>query len=248
VRQALAHLTDRQALVDSLAGGLTEVAHAPMLPDDPAYRLLEQQGLTRYPFDMTRGESLLADAGWRRGGDGFLQGPGGARFTMQVASTAASPGSTEAREAISIADQWKTAGVDSSFLWLNQDASDLNEIRAKVMGGTQRSSGLDPISTFEVYTGTEVASEANRWRGRNRGGHSNPAFDRQFDDLVSALDLRQQHAITASLSKLAADEVVFIPLYYAFDIAAFRKGVRNVGSTVSYQRANAWNVHTWELD
>jgi len=182
------------------------------------------------------------------GADGVLQNAAGDRFTMQVASTAASPASTEAREAIAIADQWKVGGVDSSFLWLNQDASNLNEIRAKVAGATQRSSGLDAISTFENYIGPEVASDSNRWRGKNRGGHSNPAFDRMFNDLTSALDLREQQSLTASLAKVAADEVAFIPLYYAFDIAAYRKGIRNVGETTSNQRANAWNIYTWEMD
>jgi peptide/nickel transport system substrate-binding protein len=248
VRQALVYLTDRQGIVDSLAGGLTEPADTPLLRDDPAYRILEQQGFNRYPFNAAQAERLLGDAGWRRGPDGLLRSADGERLTMQVGSTAATPGAPEAREAISIADQWKVGGVDSSFLFLNQDAADLNEIRARVMGGVQRSSGLDPISTFEVYTGPEVASESNRWRGKNRGGHANPAFDRLFNDLTSALDLREQQTITASLAKLAADEVAFIPLYYSFDIAAFRKGVHNVGATTSNQRANAWNVHLWEVD
>jgi hypothetical protein len=50
------------------------------------------------------------------------------------------------------------------------------------------------------------------------------------------------------MAKVAADEVVFIPLYYAFDIAAYRKGIRNVGETTSNQRANAWNIYSWEMD
>ena len=248
VRQALVHLIDRQGLVDSLAGGLTEPADAPMLRDDPAYRLLEQQGLTRYPFDPSRAERLLVDAGWRRGADGLLQSSDGDRLRMEMGSTAATPSAPEAREAITIADQWKVGGVDSSFRFMNQDASDLNEIRASLVGGHQRSSGLDPISTFENYISPEVASSANRWRGKNRGGHSDPEFDRLYNDLTSALDLRQQQSITASLAKLAADKVTFIPLYYSFDIAAFRAGVRNVGQTTSNQRANAWNIHTWEVD
>jgi peptide/nickel transport system substrate-binding protein len=248
VRQALTHLIDRQALVDSLAGGLTEPADTPMLRDDPNYRLVEQQGLARYPYDMTRAERLMNDAGWRRGPDGLLQTADGERLRMEMGSTGATPGAPEAREAITIADQWKSGGVDSTFKFMNQDASDLNEIRALLVGGHQRSSGLDPISTFESYITPEVAAQSNRWRGKNRGGHSNPEYDRLFNELLSTLDPAQQLAATASLAKLASETVSFIPLYYSFDIAAFRKGVRNVGQTTSNQRANAWNIHTWEVD
>ena len=58
VRQAIMHMSDRQALVDSLTYGLSLVADTAIAPDDPAFRLL-------YPVDC--GLLMFDDLGHARG-------------------------------------------------------------------------------------------------------------------------------------------------------------------------------------
>ena len=86
-------------------------------------------------------------------------------------------------------------------------------------------------------------------RGANRGGYSNPAFDRLYDEYISTLDVPKRNGLLADLQKLTADEVVFIPVAYDFGpfTTAFRKGVRGPGPAKPIQQANTWNVQTWDV-
>src|SRR5205823_1713311 len=70
VRRALAYATDRQAVVDTLEYGLTNVPDTWLPPEDPAYPLLQQSGLVQYRYDPAQAARLLVDAGWSRGADG----------------------------------------------------------------------------------------------------------------------------------------------------------------------------------
>src|SRR5205823_2658184 len=84
VRQALAHLLDRQVLADTLQFGLTTPADTVISPSNPIYGLLEQRGLAKYPYDPARGHQLLAEAGWTRGGDGEYRNAAGEPFVIDV--------------------------------------------------------------------------------------------------------------------------------------------------------------------
>src|SRR5207248_195509 len=76
VRQALAYATDRQALADTLTAGQGTPADTMVLPM-VEYFVDAQRAITHYPLDGRRAEELLSAAGWTRGTDGMLQGPGG---------------------------------------------------------------------------------------------------------------------------------------------------------------------------
>jgi hypothetical protein len=56
--------------------------------------------------------------------------------------------------------------------------------------------------------------------------------------------------LLADLLKMAADEVIFVPVYYDASTAyvAFRKGIRGPGQVSANQLANMWNVQTWEMN
>lgn len=246
VRQALVHLTDRQAIVDTLLAGFTTPADAPLLRDDPTYHLLEERGLAKYPYEPARAERLLADAGWSRGADGVRQAAG-ERLVIEVAATGSSSNSSEARESLVIADQWKAGGLAATSVFIAEDLSNLSEVRAKVLGGLLRSISMEPSAQFESMATAEIASETNRWRGRNRGGYSNPALDQLFRQYTNALEVASRQALVADMAKLAADEAIFIAVYYGFDIFAFRKGVSGLTNTPAVQRVNAWNIQTWQI-
>src|SRR5581483_6655243 len=66
VRQALAHMQDRQTLVETLKSGLTQVAWTVPTPDDPLYKLTQQRGIPEFPYDLRRADQLLNDAGWSK--------------------------------------------------------------------------------------------------------------------------------------------------------------------------------------
>ncbi|HEY65800.1 MAG TPA: ABC transporter substrate-binding protein [Caldilineae bacterium] len=62
VRQALIYATDREAIVNTVFGGLSPVAHGPLTRATPGYDPAVE-GM--YPYDPERAKALLDEAGWR---------------------------------------------------------------------------------------------------------------------------------------------------------------------------------------
>ena len=245
VRQALVHGLDRQVIVDTLYYGLTQVADTLPQPSDPLHRLVEERGLPRHPFDPRRAEQLMAEAGWQRTGSGY-DGPGGERFGIEIRTVGGSP--ENEREIVAIANLWSATGFNGRSYLIPSGAANANELRAKTEGVFSLPLRMEP-EAMGSFTTPQISTEANRWRGTNRGGYSNPAYDRLYGEYLTALDTEKRQGLLADLLMLAATEVIFVPVYYDASTAyvAFRKGIRGPGEVSSQQLANLWNVQTWEV-
>ena len=244
VRQALVHGLDRQVIVDTVYQGLTQVADTLPQPSDPLHRLVEERGLPRYPYDPGRAEQLMADAGWARTASGF-EGPGGQRFGIEIRTVGGSP--ENEREILAIANLWSGVGFNGRTFLIPSGVANADELRAKTEGVFSNPLRIDPESMGN-FTSAQISTEANRWRGSNRGGYVNPLYDRTYGDYLTALETERRQGLLADLLKMAADEVIFAPVYYDASTAyvAFRKGIRGPGEVSSRQLANLWNVQTWD--
>jgi peptide/nickel transport system substrate-binding protein len=243
LRRALVHMTDRSAFVDILQSGLTTAAQANITREDPAYRLMEQRSFSTYPYDLTAAARLLADAGWTRTAEGF-QDSAGQRLAIDVAGTNRGDAG---KEIGALAGQWAEAGIQTTETTLNTTATNYDELRANVKGVFLFNWTIRPEAAEGLISG-QVASEANRWRGTNFSGYSNPAFDRLYDQYSTTLEAGKRQELLADLMRMGADEVATIPLYYLIEPMIFRKGIRGLGIVPPLQLANAWNIHTWEMD
>jgi peptide/nickel transport system substrate-binding protein len=247
VREAMLHLQDRQSLVDSLLVGLTTVADLPLAPDDHVIPLVRRLGVPTPTYDLNEAQRLLAQAGWTKGPDGMERNAAGQPFTIQFVEAGAAD-SIDAREGLVIVDWWKAGGLDASPVTFALDDVNIDQKRATVNGGAGRGTVVTPSLILSSFTTAQIASDQNRWRGSNRPGYSNPAFDRLFDEWSGTIDARDRDQQVAEMIKLLADDVAYLPLYYSPDVMAFRKGVRGPGNAPAAQVINAWNVHTWEMD
>ena len=54
----------------------------------------------------------------------------------------------------------------------------------------------------------------------------------------------------ADVAKYAADEVIFLPLYYSSGSATtvFRHGVTGPTAVLPTQPVTTWNMHEWDID
>lgn len=245
MRQALIHMLDRQTIADTL-NGLTKAADTLPPPDDAIYRLLEQKGLARYPYDLSRAQRLMADAGWTRGADGLYRSAAGETFNLEVRT---SDKADNVREGQALAGEWKTAGINATSYAIPDNAANKDEQKAIYPGILGWPIRYTP-DALQDWISSQIPTQANRWRGRNFGGYANPAFDALYDQLLVALELPKRQSLYADLLKINADEAVSIFLYYdtSTNTVAFRKGVRGVGMVPSVQLINSWNIHTWEMD
>ncbi len=244
VRQALLHLIDRQTFADTFEPGGSAPADLFVSPDDPSYRLAEQRRFANFPYDPAQATRLLADAGWTRGTDGMLQDRAGQRFTMETrVIQRAQP------QGVALADQFKRGGLEVPFSVIPDNAESRAMQRATSQGVYYQS---DP-NTDEVavqFTTAAIRGEQNNWAGLNQSGYSNPAVDQLYAQLARELDPTKHQSLYADFLKFAADEVLFLPVFYSsgFGITAFRRGIRGPGTVAPIEPVTTWNIHEWDMD
>ena len=217
-RRAMVHAIDHQALADGLFRGEVPATDSWMYRFTPYFTEAEK-AITKYPYDPRRAQQLLEDAGLRRGPDGFFVNPDGRRFEPDFQVRAGSQ--QERGQAIQI-DMWKQIGVQVTASVLPNIAVPAME-RHNVPGFVLRTSNIE--TWWRDFLNSEIGSAANRWRGENRTGWSNPEFDRRFDVFDRTLDTVERNRITIQMLKIVHDEV---PGYVVYDSPALIAYVANL--------------------
>jgi peptide/nickel transport system substrate-binding protein len=249
VRQALVETLDRQSLVDTLQHGQTTIGHTVPTPDDPLYALVEQRGLKKYTYDPRHAQELLGQAGWNKGGDGRYRNAAGNPFPFEIRTVVTAPETQQ--QIVAMADLYKAAGFDSTPFGIPNTVVGVarSEQRAKAPGAFDNSLRDDPESLSD-FLSNQIATEANGWRGRNVWGYSDAAWDQTYLRYQETLTLAPRQAILADLLKRAADELIFLPMYYypGTTNQAVRKGLTGPTGVKSVFRSDAWNIETWDLN
>jgi peptide/nickel transport system substrate-binding protein len=242
VRQAFLHLLDRQALVETILSGMSTVGHTALLPTDPAYTVLEQQGLPKFPYDRAQGERLLDAAGWPRGADGMRRNAAGTLLRFNPANV----GESDQDETVAMVDGFRAGGISSEPNIIPETATDANEQRARANAVARPA--VSDGTYWERFLTSEISADSNRWRGANTGGYSNPEVDRLVQQWRSTLEPLALMQSTVGLHKLLLDELVALPLYYQVEIFAYRKGLQGPGSFAGNGRNATADIHMWTID
>jgi peptide/nickel transport system substrate-binding protein len=245
VRQALIYGLNREEIVEALLFGLVPRADFYVPPDDPLAKIADERGLPRYPYDLTRAERLLAEAGWTRGADRVFHNSAGQPLTVDV--TASGQGDNVA-EATTVAGQWSASGFLSkpTPYPANLATEAAGQVRHSIPGALiwpWNFTTSDP----RTITTTEIGSVATRWRGGNYGGYSNPTYDSLYDQLASELDITKRQETQFQMLKILAEELPVLPMFYRATGLAMRKGVEGPTTTPPIQAGSAWNIHQWDV-
>jgi peptide/nickel transport system substrate-binding protein len=244
VRRAMAHMTDRQALVDALLYGTTTVADVVVAPDDPVYQLVARRGYQKYGFDVATGDRLMAEAGWAKSGDGFVNATG-ERFGLEFRAVANSEYNT--RQALAMTDQWRSAGLNPNLVIIPPAASNREELKATPNGVYWIPNQLTPRA-LEIFASDNSSNEASRWRGTNYGSYSNPTYDQLYHRFNNTLEVQPRRDIQVELLQLAAEDLPAIPTLYAVNYAtAFRSYVHGPGPIPPSQLVSTWNIYSWDM-
>jgi peptide/nickel transport system substrate-binding protein len=234
VRKALAQATDRQALVDGMLDGQGIAADTMVSPDTEYFPTLDGV-LTKYPYDPRRVEQLLTDAGLAKRADGFFAG--GESFAPEVR------GPTENDLSILI-EGWRRAGVDAHFVVAPPSLAANNEYRAGFPAGFVTVRNLPERTAISTFESSGIAAPENRFAGTNKGGYSNPEYDRLATLFGNTLERSQRNDQVVQLMKLASEEVPGIPLYYDVLVTAHSADLegplRSAPAGLFY-----WNIHEW---
>ncbi len=246
VRQALLHLLDRDSMAATFSPGGSR-ADLFLAKEDPVYRLADQRGFARYPYDLTQAERLLAQAGWTRATGGGFQNATGQRFSIEVRSVETSPLNT--RQALAVMDQWKQGGVDSELTNIPNNVANRSELKAATEGIYMGNETVT-ADVLQAFTSAQLATPQNNWAGRNFTSYLSPEYDALYARFVNELDTTRRQSVEVDLQSWAARELFALPFFYtaATGITSFRRGIRGPGPVLPVLKVGTWNIHDWEMD
>jgi peptide/nickel transport system substrate-binding protein len=237
VRKAMYMAIDRETVASASSNGLAPVAdNSWVSPSDPWRRQLET-AIVQYPYDPARAQQLLADAGWARGGDGILiHQASGERFESKIS---ARPTSGADKIITLLADGWKTIGVQMHVEVLSPAMAADRRVLGTQPFGILSSMSNSPANLPPIHTSL-LATDANRWSGRNVQGYSNPRVDDLLDRLLVTLEERDQIQLHRQLLQETTADIALMPLYWQVDPVIVVRGV----SGVTYNGTS--NIFEWK--
>jgi peptide/nickel transport system substrate-binding protein len=218
VRQALAHATDKQALIDGILLGLGEPGLSLVTPGHGDAYAGE---LEDYAFDVARANQILEEAGYLDSdGDGVREMPGDPATPLNFRYSYPSDqyASDGQRFFELLNDQWTQAGVALTLTPLDADALtaiccpsfDFDIIR----WGWE--AGADPASLLYITTTEQIPT------GISEAGYSNPEYDALYQQQLTTIDKAERTAIIHQMQGILLRDVPYIIPYYAQNVGVYR--------------------------
>lgn len=240
VRKALAHAIDKQTLNDALFDGEGVLAETMLSPLN-VYAEAVDRAIIRFPYEPERSEQLMREAGFVKGPDGLFASPEG-RFRPEVRYFDP-PANT--LEGAAISSGWRQVGFDVQELTYPFAQAQDNQARAQFQAMFIFQTGVGEPALLG-QTSAQIPRAENRWTGGNRGGWSDPEYDRLVDAFVSTLSRDERTRQVAQLTRMYTDLAPGISLWYPTQPIAHTAAVRGPVNTASNALA-AWNMHQWEM-
>ena len=253
VRQAIAMCLDRQAVVNELLYGRSEVMHTYLPSNHPLYNGSARQ----YPYDPEAGMALLEDAGWiDTNGDGIRECRGcdveGAKNGTPLAFKWSSTTATLRKDIMQLGQaNLRECGIDVTLEHLPSDEWFADGPAGPLFG---RHFDLGEYSWFtstkppcDLYLSSEIPRDEDFWEGTNAPGYSNPEYDQVCNDALQALPGTPEYTDNhLKAQEIFAEDLPTVPLFPLLKVAAARPEVVgfDLDSTVSTEM---WNVEYLDL-
>src|SRR5262249_17002859 len=157
--------------------------------------------------ETNRAIQLLAEAGWTRGPDGALRDGEGSPLKLGLRSDNNGPA---VKELQALAQLWQGIGIEPELEFYTRRQQNATEVRAKFPGFALESPTTGPIA-MQGYASSSIPTDANRWRGSNRGGWSNPDADQLISQYFSTVDASERTRMMVDFWKIVSADVPVIP-------------------------------------
>ncbi len=243
VRRAILHALDKDAINLGLFEGHAPVPHTFVPPEAPYFAEIERI-ITKYPYDPRRTEQIMNEVGYSKDNEGFFATPRGDRFQPAFWNSA---GPQQDQLLPIVVNSWQRAGIDvQPFVMPNALARD-QQARATFPGILVHGIGLSESTSAMSLVSEQIGTPANRWTGNNRGGWSNPDYERLWNRFNATLDRSEQVQAFQQMMRMQSEWLPNFPLYYllgfTIHLSALKGPDNGVNATTSH-----WNMYEWELD
>lgn len=233
VRQALMYAMDRRELLAG-ASGAGEITNGVISTKSFAHT---EDINPSYTLDLGRAQDLLAQAGWKRTGNGPLEKDG---QPLRIALWTNSDNSTRKRIAAVLQQQWSRLGAQVSvnledYASLQQRYQASGNYDVLILGLYH---SLDPDDMTQFYGSRG---------GQNFNHYSNPRVDALLEDGVRTGDPQRRTEIYAQAQGLVAADVTMPTLWFNLNARAVSARVHNVIPNGIALDVNRWNGGSWWL-
>jgi peptide/nickel transport system substrate-binding protein len=246
VRKALIFSMDKQIIVDSLFGGVNELAVNQL----QGTRWFNED-LEPYPYNPEESIRLLEEAGWvDEDGDGIRE-KDGQRLSLRYSTTAGN----RTREAIQAIVQQNAADVGIELVIDNYPPPAFFGGFEGVLFGRRYELGQhgNGIFTFApnmaFWWHSDSIPTAERPFGSSATGWSDPRVDELLDEFAAGVDDERGQEILDEVQQIIYDAYVWIPLYQRAVVFTVTNNVANVNPTVYGSTAGIfWEPYNWALE
>lgn len=215
VRRALTLAVNRQAIIDGVLRGFADYPQGTI---PVALRDYFADSLPRIPYDTTAALALLAEAGWRRGGDGVLVDRTGARFQFTLLVDKGNP----SREQTSVAVQ-----------------QDLKKIGVAVTINTMEFASMvrdyvvpHNYDAYLVWWNTPLDPDQYSYYGSGQSNNDVVYSNRTADSLLAVgratLDPAKRRQAYLALQAVEAADPPVLVLYYPREIQVRRAALKGL--------------------
>lgn len=207
VRQAIAHLVNREVLVEQAMNGYAEPAYTDFAPTDIFYN---PDITTKYEFSIEKAIALLEEAGYTKGSDGIMEKDG---KKLEFSIIAAFP---QAETAVLImAQDFIKAGIkvtpqtlDRNSLFALWDTHDYD----MMIGGTTM--GPDPSRYQYIYVAEDNIMQ-----------YEDEEMNQLFSDALAASNEKDKKETYEKIQKKISDEVPNVYLWYRDTVYGYNKNL-----------------------
>ena len=235
-RQAVSYAIDRAAIGNQVYAGRGRPQFGPITPANKAFF---DPNVHQYPYDLARAESLLAEAGFKKGADGVMRDAGGTAVEFVLATN------SENADRVAISNLVrqdlgklgiKVTLAPESFNSLLGRYTSFNW-ETIIIGFT---GGIDPHTSQTIWKSSgslhdwlpNQAKPATPWEAE---------IDRMFDQAATTLDQNRRRQYYNRFQEIVAEQQPFV----FFVNVQLQVAVRNTLANVS---PSAFGGPTWDID
>jgi len=234
VRQAIAYTIDRQKIVDQVMLGQVKPLQSIFVPEQAADYSPDWE---MYKPDKAKAESLLQEAGYTKGADGFYA-KGGTKLTIEMKTTSNNTGREKMFQIIQ--SQLKEVGIDAKLAFEE----------ANTFFGTTTPNGKFQVAEWcwlaspDPSVKTLFSSEQIPPTGQNYYRYKNADVTKWINEADNSVDLAVRAELSKKISKQMAADLPLIPLYQRLSILATKDYVHDAKNNATLEGA-FWNLSDW---
>jgi peptide/nickel transport system substrate-binding protein len=220
-RQALAHLFDLKNIIRLTQAGLATPTIGPVSPGDKTYY---NNQLQPYTYDLKKAESLLKQAGWQKGTDGWQKKMNGEVMQLSLQVSFAAGNSEYENIALIFQQAAAKLGIPVSLQPLEGGLLSQKLKQGDSEAFIRSIAGNPFVFNFRPVFHTESIGP----EGLNYAGFGNSKTDKLIDDLYLTQDEETKKILLAKLQEALHEESNLVFLYFQRDRLAVSKRFTNL--------------------